>query len=95
MFGIAHVMKPSKIISGILVTLSAVVPGYGVLAFLIWLYPKQIVPGSGAVPLRAVHFGSFTLDRSGMLIALIVCSIMVITLIGYGLSIIFSGSDDA
>ena len=88
-------MKPSKIIAGILVTLSAVLPGYGVLGLLLWLYPKQIAPGSGAVPLRAAHFGSFTLDRSGMLIALILFSIMTVALIVYGLSIIFSKSDEA
>ena len=76
-------------------TLSAMLPGYGVLAFLLWLYPKQIAPGSGAVPLRAVHFGSFTLDRSGMFIALVLFSLATLGLIAYGLSIIFSRSDDA
>ena len=88
-------MKPSRVVGGILVTLSAVLPGYGVLAFLLWLYPKQIAPASGAVPLRAVHFGTFTLDRSEMLIALILFSIVTVATIGYGLSIIFSRSDDA
>ena len=88
-------MKARKIIIGILVACSAIFPGYATLAFSLWLFPSVVAPGIGAVPLQAVHFESFTLERPGMLVALVLFSFATVATIGYGLSIIFSRSDDA